>query len=140
MSAEYTRDDTAVLSLNGSSLALAPLQVGQQLIGQPRNSGGYNLTWRHGRLMLNTNAYIRGSVLDVEPNYGLSACALDLPCLFPDKGYVRVDGGFAYRLPRGFEIYGRLDNLLNRKYEEVLGYPSLPFNFLAGVRFGFPGR
>ena len=83
MSAEFTRDGTAVLSLNGSSLALAPLQVGQQLIGQPRNSGAYNLTWRHGNLMLNTNAYIRGSVLDVEPNYGLgcllSRVALSLP-------------------------------------------------------------
>ena len=101
MSVEYTRDGTAVLSLNGSSLALAPLQVGQQLIRQPRNSGAYNLTWRHGNLMLNTNAYIRGPVLDVEPNYGLGACALGLPCLFPDKGYARVDGGFSYRLPRG---------------------------------------
>src|SRR5208283_3097616 len=64
MSVEYTRDGTAVLSLNGSSLALAPLQVGQQLINEPRNSGAYNLTWRHGNLMLNTNAYIRGPVLD----------------------------------------------------------------------------
>jgi outer membrane receptor protein involved in Fe transport len=140
MSVEYTRDDTAVLSLNGSSLALAPLQVGQQLVLQPRNSGGYNLTWRHGNLMLNTNAYVRGQVLDVEPNYGLGACALGLTCLFPDKSYVRVDGGFSYRLPRGVEIYGRLDNLVDQKYEEVLGYPSLPFNFLAGVRFNFPGR
>jgi outer membrane cobalamin receptor len=141
MSVEYTRDGTAVLSLNGSSLALAPLQVGQQLIGQPRNSGAYNLTWRHGNLMLNTNAYIRGSVLDVEPNDGLGACSyFSLPCLFPDKGYVRVDGGFSYRLPRGVEIYGRLDNMLDQKYEEVLGYPSLPFNFLAGVRISFPGR
>jgi vitamin B12 transporter len=141
MSVEYTRDATAVLSLNGSSLALAPLEVGQQLIGQPRNSGAYNLTWRHGNLMLNTNAYIRGSVLDVEPNYGLSACSyFSLTCLFPDKRYVRVDGGFSYRLPRGVELYGRLDNLLDQKYEEVLGYPSLPFNFLAGVRLSFPGR
>jgi outer membrane receptor protein involved in Fe transport len=140
MSVEYTRDDTAVLSLDGSSLALAPLQVGQQLIGQPRSSAGYNLTWRHGNLMLNTNTYLRGSVLDVEPNYGLGACALDLPCLFPDKGYARVDGGFSYRLPRGVEIYGRLDNILNQKYEEVLGYPSLPFNFLAGIRLSFPAR
>ena len=89
MSVEYTRDETEVLSLNGSSLALAPLQVGQQLILQPRNSAGYNLTWRHGNLMLNTNAYIRGSVLDVEPNDGLGACDLGLPCLFSDKGYVR---------------------------------------------------
>jgi outer membrane receptor protein involved in Fe transport len=140
MSVEYTLDATKVLSLNGSSVALAPLQVGQQLLLQPRTSGGYNLTWRHGNLMLNTNTYIRGSALDVEPNDGLFACDLGLPCLFPDKGYVRMDGGFSYRLPKGVEIYGRLDNMLDQKYEEVLGYPSLPFNFLAGVRFGFPMR
>jgi vitamin B12 transporter len=140
MSVEYTRDNTAVLSLNGTSLALAPLQVGQQLLLQPRNSGAYNLTWRYGNLILNTNAYIRGSALDVEPNDGLFACDLGLPCLLSDKGYVRMDGGFSYRLPKGVEIYGRLDNLLDQKYEEVLGYPSLPFNFLAGIRFSFPMR
>ena len=141
MSVEYTRDATSVLSLNGSSLALAPLQVGQQLINEPRNSGAYNLTWRHGNLMLNTNAYIRGSVLDVEPNYGLGACSyFSLPCLFSDKSYVRVDGGSSYRLPRGVELFGRLDNILDQKYEEVLGYPSLPFNFVAGIRFSFPAR
>jgi outer membrane receptor protein involved in Fe transport len=141
MSVEYTRDSTAVLSLNGSSLALAPLQVGQQLINEPRNSGAYNLTWRHGNLMLNTNAYIRGTALDVEPNYGLSACSyFSLPCLFPDKSYARVDGGFSYRLAHGVELFGRLDNLVDQKYEEVLGYPSLPFNFLAGIRFSFPAR
>ncbi len=140
MSTEYTRDNTAVLSLNGSSEVLAPLQVGQQLFRRPRDSGAYNLTWHHGRLMLNTNAYIRGTVLDIEPNDGTFACTLGLPCLFTNKGYTRVDGGFSYRLPRGVEIYGRLDNILNRKYEEVFGYPSLPFNFLTGVRFSFPGR
>jgi outer membrane receptor protein involved in Fe transport len=140
MSVEYTLDDTAVLSLKGSSMALEPLQVGEQLIGPSRNSGAYNVTWRHGNLMLNSNAYIRGSVLAVEPNDGLGACYYDLPCLFPGKGYVRVDGGFSYRLPHSVEIYGRLGNILNRKYEEVLGYPSLPFNFLAGFRITIPGK
>ncbi len=140
ISVEYTRDNTEVLSLNGSSLALAPLQVGQPLINVPRNSTGYNVTWRHGNLMLNSNAYIRGTALDVEPNYGLGACELDLPCLFPDKGYTRVDGGFSYRLPKGVEIFGRMSNILDQKYEEVLGYPSLPFNFLAGVRVNIPGK
>jgi outer membrane cobalamin receptor len=141
MSVEYTLDKTEVLSLDGTSLALAPLQVGQQLILQPRNSGAYNVTWRHGNLMLNTNAYIRGTALDVEPNYGLGACSFfALPCLFQDKGYFRMDGGFSYRLPKGVEIYGRMDNMLDKKYEEVLGYPALPFNFLAGVRYSFPMR
>jgi outer membrane receptor protein involved in Fe transport len=51
-----------------------------------------------------------------------------------------MDGGFSYRLPKGVEIFGRMDNILDRKYEEVLGYPSLPFNFLAGVRYSFPTR
>jgi len=140
ISAMYTLDATAVLSLNQTSAVLAPLQVGQQLFRRPLNSGAYNLTWRHGNLMLNTNAYIRGPVLDIEPNYGTFACTLGMPCLFTNKGYVRLDGGFSYGLPRGFEIYGRLDNILDQKYEEVFGYPSLPFNFLAGVRFSFPGR
>jgi len=141
VSVEYTLDATEVLSLDGSSLALAPLQVGQPLVLQPRNSAGYNVTWRHHNLMLNTNAYIRGQVLDVEPNEGLGACSYyELPCLFPDKGYIRMDGGFSYRLPKGVEIFGRMDNLLDRKYEEVLGYPSLPFNFVAGVRYSFTPR
>ena len=90
--------------------------------------------------MLNTNAYIRGSALDTEPNDGTYACSFGLPCLFTNKGYVRVDGGFSYRLPRGTEIYSRLSNILDRKYEEVFGYPSLPFNFLVGFRINFPGR
>jgi outer membrane receptor protein involved in Fe transport len=141
VSVEYTLDATEVLSLDGSSLALAPLQVGQPLVLQPRNSAGYNVIWRHHNLMLNTNAYIRGQVLDVEPNEGLGACSYyELPCLFPDKGYIRMDGGFSYRLPKGVEIFGRMDNLLDRKYEEVLGYPSLPFNFVAGVRYSFTPR
>jgi outer membrane cobalamin receptor len=138
IAAEYTLDKTEVLSLNGSSQALTPYQVGQQLVLQPRNSGAFNVTWRHGNLMLNTNAYIRGTALNVEPNYGLGACSFfALPCQFQNEGYFRMGGGFSYRLPKGVEIYGRMDNMLNQKYEQVLGYPSLPFNFLAGVRFSF---
>jgi outer membrane cobalamin receptor len=140
MSAEYTLDATAILALNGSSQVLAPLSVGQPLFRRPRHSAAYNLTWRRGPLMLNSNAYIRGKTPDVEPNYGTFACELGMPCLFTDKGYTRVDGGFSYRFPRGVEIYGRLDNLLDRKYEEAFGYPALPFNFLAGVRIILPGR
>ncbi len=137
LGASYTLDKTEVQSLDGSSLALAPLQVGQSLDAEPRTFGGFNVTWRHRNLMLNSKAYIRGQALDVEPNFGLGACAESLPCQFEDPGYFRWDGGFSYRLPKGFEIFGRMDNLLNRKYEEVLGYPSLPFNFLAGVRYSF---
>jgi outer membrane receptor protein involved in Fe transport len=138
MSGEYTLLGTAIVALNGSSLVQTPFHVGQELTRRPKNSGGFNLTWQHRRLMLNTNAYLRGRTLDLEPNWVAYACSFGLPCLFTNKGYVLLNGGFSYRLTHGLEIYGHLNNLLDRKYEEVLGYPALPLNFLAGVKFTFP--
>jgi outer membrane receptor protein involved in Fe transport len=141
VSGEYTLLSTAILTLDGSTLVQAPFHVGQELIRRPKNSGGFNITWQRRRLTLNTNAYLRGQTLDTEPNEGVYACLYyGLPCLFPDKGYVVLNGGFSYRLTHGLEIYGHLNNLLDRKYEEVLGYPALPLNFLAGVKFTFPAE
>jgi outer membrane cobalamin receptor len=140
MTAEYTWLNTAILALNGTTNTVAlPFMVGEQLIRRPRSSAGYNITWRHGPLMLNSNASIRGSVLDLEPNDGNFACEIGLQCLFWNKGYVDANAGFAYALPRGVEIYGRLNNFLNEKYEESFGYPSLRLNFVAGIKVNFPG-
>jgi len=79
-------------------------------------------------------------VFDVEPNDGTFACVLGLSCLFRNKGYVLANVGFAYTLPAGVEIYGRLNNFLNQKYEESLGFPALHLNFLAGIKFRIPSR
>jgi outer membrane cobalamin receptor len=133
-SGHYTRLNSSILALDGTSLTQFPFVVGQPLLRRPRNSGGFNATWQRGRLMLNLNGYLRGKVLDVEPNFGASGG------LFTNKGYALANAGFAYRLPRGVEFYGRLNNFLNCKYEESFGYPALPLNFLAGVKFTFPAE
>jgi outer membrane cobalamin receptor len=140
LAAEYTWLDSGILALDGSTLVQTPFAVGQPLIRRPRSSAGYNITWRHKHLMVNTNAYIRGGVLDVEPNDGTFACSLGLPCLFRSGGYVLENAGFSYELPRGVEIHGRLNNFLNQKYEEALGFPALHLNFMTGIRFHFPAR
>jgi outer membrane receptor protein involved in Fe transport len=137
---EYTLLDSSILAVGSSGLAQFPFQVGQPLIRRPRNSGAYNVTWRRGRLMLNTNAYIRGPVLDLEPNDGAFACVLGLRCLFDNPGYIQANTGFSYRLPHGVEVYGRLNNFLNQKYEESFGFPALHLNFLAGIRWNFPAE
>ena len=142
---EYTLLDAAILALENTSVALSPFHVGQPLIRRPKNSAFYNVTWTHRRLMLNTDAYFRSSTLDVEPNLGTYACepppfGPGLPCFFNNKGYTRADAGLSYRLPRGVEIYGRLNNFLNQKYEESLGFPALHLNFLAGIKFNFPAE
>jgi len=141
IAAEYTWLNTAILALNGSTSDVQlPFSVGQQLIRRPRSSAGYDVTWTHRRLMLNSNASIRGAVLDLEPNYGSYACTLGLQCLFWGHGYVDVNAGFAYQLPRGVEIYGRLNNLANQHYEESFGYPALRLNFVSGIKFNFPAE
>lgn len=139
-SAEYTLLAASILALDGATMAQYPFRVGQPLLRRPRNSAAYNVTWHHGKLMLNTNAYIRGEVLDIEPNIGTSACTLGLQCFFTNPGYIRADAGFSYRLARSVEIYGRLNNFLNQKYEESFGYPALHLNFLTGIRLSFPAE
>ena len=51
-----------------------------------------------------------------------------------------VNAGFAYKLPKGVQIYGHFNNLVNEHYEESLGYPAPRLNFVAGIRYNFsPG-
>ncbi|HXQ26578.1 MAG TPA: TonB-dependent receptor [Candidatus Acidoferrales bacterium] len=135
---EYTWLNTAVLALDGTTGVQLPFYVGEPLLRRPRSSAGYDITWSHGRLMLNSNASIRGAVLDLEPNDGTYACTFEPQCVFRNHGYVDANAGFAYRLPRGVEIFGRLNNFLNQKYEESFGYPALHLNFVSGIKFGFP--
>lgn len=136
----YTFMPTEILALDGSNQALAPFEVGQPLIRRPRNSGFCTVSWSHRRLTLVNSGYWRGQVLDLEPNDGTYACELGLPCLFENKGYLRLDGGFSYRAYKGLEVYGEVYNVLDRHYEEVLGFPALPLNFTTGIRFNFPNE
>ena len=114
---QYSFVDSEILALDGSSDGqFSRIEVGQRAAAAPAPFRKLHVAWRHKRLTLSTNAYIRGATLDSEPAYGYP--------FYKNKGYTRADAGFSYRLPKGVEIYGRLNNFLNQKYEEVLGYPG----------------
>lgn len=49
-------------------------------------------------------------------------------------GFARVDLAFGYRLKNGVQPYIRINNLLNRQYAEVAGFPAPRFNIVFGVR------
>jgi outer membrane receptor protein involved in Fe transport len=137
-SGSYTWLNTSILALDNSTEPQFPFSVGQPLIRRPHNAAGFNATWRKNRLMLNMNGTIRGAVLDIEPNDGTFACSLMLQCLFRNHGYELMNAGFSYRLPKGVEVFGRLNNFLNQKYEEAFGFPSLRLNFMAGIKMDIP--
>lgn len=143
-SGSYTWLNTSILALDGFREPVFPFAVGEPLLRRPHNAAGFNATWTKKRLMLNLNGTIRGAVLDIEPNDGTFACTLTgpngnlLPCLFRDHGYELMNAGFSYRLPKGIELYGRLNNFLNQRYEEAFGFPSLRLNFMAGFKINLP--
>lgn len=50
---------------------------------------------------------------------------------------VNYSPGWQWRRIRGEQIYVRVQNLFDRRYQEVLGFKSPPINFVAGVTMGF---
>jgi vitamin B12 transporter len=55
-------------------------------------------------------------------------------------GYVRVDVGGWYALNSRVTAYVNLQNVLDKHYQEVIGYPALDANFRAGIRFRIGGE
>ncbi|MBM3773507.1 MAG: TonB-dependent receptor [Acidimicrobiia bacterium] len=128
-SVTYTWLSTAILSTDGlSGVAPAPFAVGDPLIRRPRHQAGFDLRYsaRHVSVFAALNA--RSRMLDLEPNYG------SFGGLFFAPGYAVVDLGAATRLGRGLELFGRVNNVANRRYEETLGYPALGRTVMVGVR------
>ena len=55
--------------------------------------------------------------------------------LTQSEGYVRVDGRARLRLGRGLEAFVVGENLLDRDYQEALGYPALGRSVRGGLRY-----
>jgi vitamin B12 transporter len=55
-------------------------------------------------------------------------------------GYVRADVGGWFAVHPRVTAYVNFENALDRRYNEVVGYPALPVNFRAGFRFRIGGE
>ena len=53
----------------------------------------------------------------------------------PTPGYGRLDLAGSYNLGRGISFYGRIANLADKQYQDVLGYPALGREFRIGVKY-----
>ncbi len=57
-----------------------------------------------------------------------------------DPSYQKVDVYGSYQINRHITAYTSMQNVLNQKYQEVYGYPALPFTIRAGMKFTFGGE
>mgnify|MGYP001096207184 CR=1 FL=1 len=127
--ASYSFLDTEVLALDDApGVAPAPFTVGDPLIRRPRHQVHVDLLYRHRRATAYFRAGGRSRVLDVEPNWGASGG------LFSAPGFGVADAGVAIHAGAHVDVLVRADNLFDRSYEAVFGYPAPRRSFTVGVR------
>jgi vitamin B12 transporter len=129
VNANYSHDDSRVL--------VAPNAVdsvdlpGNHLLRRPVNSGNVMLNASVHRFSFTAAGYFTGVRTDSDfDGFGLTR----------NPGYCRFDLATNYDVRRGFSVYGRVTNLLNKQYQDALGYPALGRDFRLGVNYRFSGR
>jgi outer membrane cobalamin receptor len=126
----YTWLSTKILPVDGASgLAPSPFAVGDPLIRRPRHQGSFAATLTRNRMSAYIDTNGRSEVLDIEPSFGALFGGL-----FPNPGYMTWNAGGSVRVVRGVDVYARVQNLFDRSYEEVFGYPALGRAATIGVR------
>ncbi|HEY3383008.1 MAG TPA: TonB-dependent receptor [Vicinamibacterales bacterium] len=126
--ASYTFLDTEILAVDRLGTAPPPFKAGDPLLRRPRHLASFDLTMTRGKATAFARVGGRGRTLDVEPSYGTYGG------LFDNPGYTVVDAGLTWRVGQVVELFGRVGNLLDRRYEETFGFPALGRNATIGVR------
>ncbi len=124
----YTFLDSEILAVDRANAAPSPFTAGQPLLNRPRHQWAIDAGVSRGRIAGWIRGGGRGRVLAVEPSYGTFGG------LFDAKGYNVWNAGASWRVARRLEVFGRVENLFDREYEEVFGFPALGRGAIAGLR------
>ena len=109
------------------------LSAGAPLLRRPKHSGSLLLSYTRQRFGGSLGGTFLGRRADSD-FLGL------VPAVDHTAGYARFDVGAWYAVHRRVTAYANIENLTNRKYEDVAGYPGLKANFRAGLRFRLGGE
>lgn len=129
LNAAYTYTSTQILENPAPINAL--YNSGSPLLRRPKHSASVLLSYLGTRWGGN----VGGSFVGQRPDSDFLGFGIDHAA-----GYVRVDLGGWYAVRPRVTAYVNVENALDRRYNEVVGYPALPVNFRAGVRFRIGGE
>jgi vitamin B12 transporter len=108
--------------------------INSQLLRRPRHRGNVNVNYTFDRYRLNLETHIIGRRDDINSTTGAP---------IKKAAYARIDLAGAYQLPVKLEnvkevsVFGKIENLFNKRYEEADGFRARPLNFLLGIRGTF---
>jgi outer membrane cobalamin receptor len=129
LSTVYTYTSTEILSDPAPIDSL--YNPGQPLLRRPKHSATMLLSYLGSRWGSN----LSGSFVGRRPDDDFDGFNIDHAA-----GYVRADLGGWYAINSRVTTYVNVENALDRRYNEVVGYPALPVNFRAGFRFRIGGE
>jgi vitamin B12 transporter len=129
LNGNYSHDDTRVLQ--SSTAGTGFQQPGDHLLRRPVNSGNVWLNANYRRFNFNVNAYVTGVRTDSDfDGLGLNR----------NPGYARFDAATSCLLAHNVSFYGRVTNLLDKQYQETIGFPALGRDYRLGLNYRFAGR
>lgn len=121
VSGHYTRMRTRITQ---SSSPQSPFTgIGQELARRPGNSGALSLSWTLRSLWLQLGAVLMGERQDN-----------DLFGVTRNPGYQNAYAALSWQARPHLVPFLRVENLLNARYCEVLGYSNLARSITAGMR------
>ncbi len=129
LSTAYTYTSTEILD-NPAPID-SQYNPGQPLLRRPKHSATTLLSYSGNRW----GANLSGSFVGRRPDDDFFGFDINHAA-----GYVRADLGGWYAINSRITAYANVENALDRRYNEVVGYPALPVNFRAGFRFRIGGE
>jgi len=112
-------------------------EVGLSLLRRPRHSGSLEVAWVEVRYDLILDGLFVGERRDIDPVTGARFDLAGRPIV--NDGYAKLNAAGAVHLTHFLSMFARVENLLNRNYEEVRGFPAYRLNFSAGLRIRIGG-
>ena len=121
------RQGIVFAQLNGTRLDALDQTTGLELLRRPKWSANLLLTARPGPWTFNVTGRYVGDRADLDPMSGARRTS---------PGFIRLDLAASRRVLPWLSPYARIENLADRRYAEVLGYPSPRRTLIGGVAVG----
>jgi iron complex outermembrane receptor protein/vitamin B12 transporter len=120
--------------------AYSPL-IGARPFRIAPNTGFAGVDWTYRRMFLSAvGTFVSrrdDSTFLTDTDFGNT---LLLPNRNLDPSYQKIDLYGSYQIKKYLTAYTSLANILNEHYQEVYGYPALPFTVRAGIKLTFGGE
>ncbi len=129
----FTAKPFANFTIKGAyTYLIAEEPSGTQEVRRPRHSGSLNFNYRFYRQRANVNLGIQFNGKQRDnwfPPAGSTSTTLG--------GYVLVNVAASFKVSENVEVFGRVQNLLNQRYEDVYSFQAPGIGAFAGIKIKF---